>query len=175
MNLRTKVAALATTAAVAGGAGIAFAAWNSTVNGTGSAASRTADTGIGDLTAVAPVTADDLFPGATTSAFVDITNDNPYPVIVTKIYSGASRQSTGGCVVGTVRTDEVADAAGIAREDAAGALVAAGDTARYELTLRMSNTAADNCKSQSFIIGDGANAANAMHADVVSAASDNGF
>lgn len=180
MKLSTKVAALATTAAVSGVAGIAFAAWNSTVNGTGSAASRTHDAGTGDLTAVTPVTADDLYPGATKSAYVSIKNDNPYPVIVTKIYSGSSRESTGGCVVGSVRTDEAANAAGITRNDAAtatiaGNVLAPNETGKYQLTVRMSNGAADNCKSQSFEIGDGANAANAMHADVVSAATANSF
>ena len=174
MKLRTKVAALAVAAASVGTAGIVYAAWTSEATGTGSAASTTSTNGV--ISGVTPlVAANELYPGATLSAFVSITNPNDYPVVVTKIYSGASRQSSGGCVANTVRTDEVANATGITRSDAASAVIAANSSGQYLLTLRMANDAADNCKSQSFVLGDGANSANDMHADVKSAATANGF
>jgi hypothetical protein len=186
MKVRTKIAALGV-AAVSLGTLAAFAAWTSTVDGTGSAKSTTSDPGTGDIVAVTPVVDDDLYPGASKFAYVTIENDNAYPIIVKKIWAGHSEQTSGGCVAGTVRTEAASDAAGLLQNGSTTQRsIAGGASAVYKLTLRMSNSAADNCKSQSFTIGDdatddgtgtGQDSMNttSLHADVESAATNNSF
>lgn len=170
MKFRTKFAALATAAAVTGVAGIAFAAWTSTVDGTGSARATTSDAGTGDLDPVTVVAANDLYPGAVKSTFVTITNDNDYPIEVTKIRAGSSRAS-GACAVDSVRTDEKANAGNAIAQTNASTLIAPDGTGTYELVLRMHNDASNDCKSASFVIGDRTTPANELVAEVRSAAS----
>jgi hypothetical protein len=186
MKLRTKIAVLGVAAASIGTVA-AFAAWTSSVDGTGSAHSKTSDAGTGDISAVTPVVDDDLYPGATKFAYVTIKNDNPYPIIVTKIWAGAS-QAVNGCAANTVRTDAASDATGLLQNGSSTTRIipASPGSAVFKLTLRMSNTATDNCKSQDFVIGDDASddgsgtgqdpvVTTNLHADVESAASANSF
>lgn len=186
MKVRTKVAALGV-AAVSLGTLAAFAAWTSTVDGTGSATSTTSDAGAGDISA-ATVAADDLYPGATKSIYVEIKNDNAYPIVVTKIWPGWSQHTASTCAAGTVRTGAESDNTGLLQNGSATQRKIAGNggTGVYKLTVKMSDNAHNNCKSQTFTIGDDPsddtanNGADAMdttnlHADVVSAASENGF
>lgn len=184
MKLRTKVAALGVAAASIATAGVVYAAWTSTAAGTGSAASTTSQNG--DITGVTPIDDNDLYPGATKSAFVTISNPNDYPIIVTKIWAGSSQATTGGCVAGAVRTDGKAAGAGLTRSDDTGASIPGGESGEFELTVRMSNTAADNCKSQAFTIGDDpaddgtdesedVAVTTNLHAEVESAATGNDF
>lgn len=118
--------------------GVAFAAWTSTGSGTGSAASTTsANSTIAPVTLVA---ADLLYPGATKSTQVTVSNPNAYPVVVTGISAGSS-DAVNGCAAGSVITDAVSNPAGT---------IAPGGTGTYTLTLRMTNNPSDACKSQTF-------------------------
>lgn len=171
MKLRTKVAVLAASATVIGTLGVAYAVWTSEASGTGSAASRTSIDGA--ISPSDPHSSDSLYPGAVESAFVTITNPNDYPVIVTKIYAGSSRVIGTGetaCAADSVRTDEKASATGVAQSDDTTKVIAANGSAEYELVLRMSNDASDNCKSKSFVIGDRVDPTEDLHADIESAA-----
>ena len=157
------------------GTGIAFAAWTSTASGSGSAAS-TADVE-SDITAVTPVEADDLYPGAVKSAFVTITNNNPYPVEVTQIAAGYSAAvGTPACPAATVRTDQLGDGTvALAAEDAE-TVIAGGGAKTFELVLRMSNTATDACKDKTFVLGgNSTDGTGDIVANLRSAATANGF
>lgn len=130
--------------------GVAFAAWTSTGSGSGSAASTTSENST--ITAVTPVVADDLYPGATKSAKVTIDNTNDYPVVVTGISAGSSNLVNTSCAAGSVVTDAVSDASGVTRSDTASAVIAPNSSGTYTLTLRMANSPADACKSQTFTL-----------------------
>lgn len=114
-----------------------------------------------------PIGANDLYPGAVKEAFVTVTNPNPYPIEVTGINAGGSRligAEATACAAGTVRTDAVAPVepgTALTRSDAASTLVAASGSGTYKLVVRMSNSATDTCKNQSFVIGDQTTPANA--------------
>jgi hypothetical protein len=137
--------------------GIAFAAWTSQGTGTGSAASGTsADS---TITAVAPVAADNLYPGAVKSTKVTINNPNPYPIEVTQIAGGYSRSvGSPACDAGSVWTDALGTGAAALAKDGGGTTIpaqvgATPGTATYTLTVRMANDASDNCKTQTFVLG----------------------
>jgi hypothetical protein len=172
IGLGTPIAAVAV-------AGVAYATvlngWTSSGAGTGSAHATTSTDSV--IAGVLPVAANDLYPGASKSAFVTITNPNPYPVIVTSINAAYSRVVNTTCAATTVRTDAVPlNAAGITRSDAASAVIAAGDTGTYQLTVRMSNTADNACKNQSFVLGgDSTDGTGNFTATVISAATAQSF
>lgn len=134
-----------TTAVAAGlvattGLGVAFAAWTSNGSGTGSAASTTSvDSTIAPVQLVA---ADLLYPGATKSTKVTVSNPNAYPVVVTGISAGSSN-AVNGCAAGSVITDAVSNPAGT---------IAPGGSGEYTLTLRMTDDPSDACKSQTFTL-----------------------
>ena len=77
------------------GASVAFAAWSST--GSGSATAQ-ATTSVNSVIA-AGTSAANLFPGATNSVTVTVSNPNPYPVIVTSISAGSSALVNGTCAI----------------------------------------------------------------------------
>lgn len=81
------------------GAGVALAY----VTGTGSSSSAAATLRPGVLTA-APVTATGLYPGATATATVRISNPGPYPMVVTTVSGGAAPAvtGTGTCPAGSI-------------------------------------------------------------------------
>ena len=183
MKLTTKIAVLGVVAASVGTIA-AWAAWNSTVDGTGSAKSTTSDLGTGDITPVTPLDANqDLYPGAVRTTRVSVKNDNLYPIVVTKIYAGSSLAvGDPACPADSVRTDAVGDGTAALTKVGGGTEILGGGSGVYELTLRMKNDPSDNCKSKTFVIGDnaaddgtgsGQDAVSTadLHADVKSAAS----
>ena len=148
LTRRTSVVAAGLVATT--GLGVAFAAWTSNGSGTGSAASTTSvDSTIAPVTLVA---ADLLYPGATKSTKVTVSNPNDYPVIVTGISAGSSNVVNTSCAAGSVITDAVSNAAGVTRSDVASAVIAPQSSGTYTLTLRMANSPDDACKSQTFTL-----------------------
>jgi hypothetical protein len=127
--------------------GLALAAWTSNGSGAGSAASTTSVDS--DITAVTLDVADELFPGATKSTTVNITNPNDYPVIVTAISAGSS-DLVNGCAADSVRTDARSAVAGLLQSDDTTLVIPANDNADYTLVLRMTDDPSDDCKSQTF-------------------------
>jgi hypothetical protein len=174
MRKLTRTAAVTAGVLAATGVGVAFAAWTSSGSGTGSAAA-THDT----ASVIAPVTpalADALYPGATKTTKVTISNPNAYPVVVTKINSGGSRLVNTSCAANTVRTDALGDgSAAVTQSDGTSTVIAPSGSGTYTLTLRMSNDPDNACKDQSFVLGDQANTANDMTALLKSAASAQSF
>jgi hypothetical protein len=71
---------------------LAFAAWNSTGNGSGSAQATTAKA----LTTTAASTTAQLFPGANGDLKITIKNDNGYPVRVTDVAGNGTITSDKG-------------------------------------------------------------------------------
>lgn len=173
MKLSRKVAAFGVAAATFTGAAVVYAAWNSTVDGTGSAQSTTSDSGDNDLSAVAVDAVNDLYPGAVKATQVTVKNDNAYPIEVLQIHAGSSRL-VGTCAADSVRTDALGDGTAAVTKVGSGTVIAAGATGTYELVLRMNNNAADACKSQSFVIGEGGSPTSDLVANVRSAASTTG-
>ncbi len=126
--------------------GVAFAAWTSTGSGAGTAQSTTSANSV-----IAPaVSASDLFPGATKSVTVTISNPNNYPVLVTSIPAGTS-DASGLCAANTVTSDARAlDASGLFQSDGVTKTIAANGSGTYTLTTRMIANPTDDCKSKTF-------------------------
>lgn len=127
--------------------GLAFAAWTSTGAGTVAPKSTT------DVASViAPGTAAaDLYPGATGSVTVTVSNPNPYPVLVNSISAGSSALVNTLCIAGTVTTDaRPTDATGLLQSDGTTKTIAASGSGTYTLVTHMTATAVDACKLQTF-------------------------
>jgi hypothetical protein len=172
-KLTRRTAVIAAGVAVATTASLAFAAWTSNGSGTGTAASTT--DALSAIAGVSPVAADDLYPGATKTAKVTVSNPNSYPVVVTKINAGASRVVNVSCAASTVRTDALGDGTNAVTQSLGGTVIAPGGSGTYTLTLRMSNDPDNTCKSQTFVIGDGTTPTDAMTATLKSAATAQSF
>lgn len=127
--------------------GVAFAAWTSDATGTGEAQSTTSIDSV-----IAPGTsAADLYPGATSSVTVTVSNPNPYPVIVNSISAGSSALENTTCTAGTVTSDaRTVDATGIVQSDNTTKVIAASGSGSYTLVTHMTAGAVDGCKLQTF-------------------------
>jgi hypothetical protein len=127
--------------------GIAVAAWTSSGSGSGAAQSTTSINSV-----IAPGTsAADLYPGATQSVTVTVSNPNPYPVLVNSISAGSSLLVNGTCAAGTVTSDaRPADSTGLLQSDGITKSIAAGGSGSYALTTHMTASAVDACKAQTF-------------------------
>lgn len=138
---------LLTGAALAGG--YAFATWSSSGSGTGEAKSMTAVDSV-----ISPGTnAADLYPGATSSVEVTVSNPNPYAVVVNSISAGSSALVNTTCLAGTVTSDaRTTDPAGLLQADNTTTAIPAGGTGSYELVTHMGATAADSCQGQTFTL-----------------------
>ncbi len=129
---------------------IAVAAWSSTGSGVGAAeASTSADSVISSDEFAA-----DLYPGAVAMITIQITNPNPYPVVVTSI-PGATSDASGDCPVGTVFTEAVGDGSFAVAQTNTETVIGpkVGDTdgsGVYQLTTRMKNDADESCKDAEF-------------------------
>lgn len=88
-------------------------------------------------------------PGADKAVTVNITNPNPYPVIVTGI-SGSSSRSQNGCAAASVYSDGQADATGLVQDDGSTNVVAPTSSAVYRLATHMVDDPSDACKLQTF-------------------------
>jgi hypothetical protein len=128
-------------------AGYAFASWSSNATGSGEAKSTTSI----DSTIAPGTSAADLYPGATGSVTVTVSNPNPYPVVVNSISAGSSALVNSTCTAGTVTTDaRTTDPTGLTQSDGSTKVIAANGSGTYTLTTHMSASAVDACKSQTF-------------------------
>lgn len=148
MRLRTKLAAAgASTALVAGAAGVAFASWSST----GSGAATAKSTHDSPSVIASAAAAADLYPGATKSVTVTVTNPNPYPIVVTSISAGSSDLVNDTCAAGSVTSDARAlDASGLKQSDGTTTKVAPSESGTYMITTHMIVDPTDACKDQAF-------------------------
>ena len=126
--------------------GVAVAAWTSTGSGSGTAQSTTSVNSAVSGTAHPA----DLFPGATKSVTVTITNPNAYPILVTSIPAGTSL-AVSLCAADSVTTDARAlDATGLFQSDGTTKTIAGGGSGVYTLVSHMIADPSDSCKSQTF-------------------------
>jgi len=130
-------------------AGMAFAQWTSSGSGSGTAKSTTSvDSVIATGTSVA-----DLYPGATKSVTVTVSNPNDYPIVVNSISAGSSALVNLTCVAGTVTSDARAiDATGLLQSDGTTKTIAGSGSGTYTLVTHMTAAALDACKSQTFTL-----------------------
>ena len=129
------------------GASVAFAAWSSTGSGSATAQATTSTNSV----IAAGTSAANLYPGATNSVTVTVSNPNPYPVIVNSISAGSSALVNRTCAIGSVTSDaRRTDATGIVQSDLATKRIAASGSGTYTLVTRMIAGALDACKSQTF-------------------------
>ncbi|MEU5258856.1 hypothetical protein [Amycolatopsis sp. NPDC021455] len=118
-------------------AGVAYAAWTSTGAGSGSVTSTTSQ----DSVISSTDTGTALYPGASTTFTVKITNPNDYSVAVNSISAGSSNL-VNGCAAGTVTSAAVTNP---------GTIAGKGE-ATFTLTATMAPTATDACKGQIFTL-----------------------
>ena len=130
-------------------AGYAFAAWTSSGSGSATAKSTTSIDSV-----IAPGSSSpDLYPGATSSVTVTVSNPNPYPVVVNSISAGSSALVNTSCSAGTVTSDaRPTDATGLTQSDGSTKVIAPSGSGTYALATHMSSTAVDACKSQTFTL-----------------------
>ena len=149
MRRRYKIATGAVAVLAFAGGGVAYAAWTSSGSGTGAAAS-THDTP--SSISVGGTPAADLFPGAVNVVTVNVSNPNPYPVIVTSLSAGqAPAVNRGSCAAGTVWSDAKAAAAGVTQTDGT-TTIAPNGTGTFALVGHMAANAVDACKDQTFAL-----------------------
>lgn len=129
--------------------GYAVAAWTSSATGSGEARSTTSVDSV-----ISPgANAADLYPGATSSVEVSISNPNAYPVVVNSISAGSSALVNVTCTAGTVTSDARADnPAGLLQSDGSTTVIPAGGSGTYTLATHMSAAAPESCKSQTFTL-----------------------
>jgi hypothetical protein len=123
--------------------GAVFAAWLATGSGTGQATA-----GVAVDLVVSPATPDDLlYPGSSADVGLEITNPNPYPVLVTSIVGD------GPITSGVAACDDPGNGAGFA--DQSGLWdVDAGQTVQIHLpgAASMALTSPEECQGESFSI-----------------------
>jgi hypothetical protein len=123
--------------------GAVFAAWLATGSGTGQATA-----GVAVDLVVSPATPDDLlYPGGSADVGLEITNPNPYPVLVTSIVGD------GPITSGVAACDDPGNGVGFA--DQSGSWdVSAGQTVQIHLpgAASMSLTSPEECQGESFSI-----------------------
>jgi len=138
VRLSRKLIAIPVVGAGLLGVGIAFAAWTSSGSGSGTAQATDSQNSV----IAAGTSAADLYPGATKSVTVTISNPNAYPVLVNT-----------SCVAGTVTSDvRATDATGLFQSDNSTKTIAAGGSGTYTLVTHMAASAVDACKSQTFAL-----------------------
>lgn len=120
------------------GAGLAFAAYLSSGEGSGQTASSVAANSV-----ISPqANGSQLYPASTTTYTVNVTNPNPYPVRVTSITAASSQAAaSGACPAGTITSPSVANPSGV---------IAPNGTGVYSLVATMSVDPANACQGQSF-------------------------
>lgn len=149
MRLSRKLIAIPVVGAGLLGVGIAFAAWTSSGSGSGTAQATDSQNSV----IAAGTSAADLYPGATKSVTVTISNPNAYPVLVNSISAGSSVLVNTSCVAGTVTSDvRATDATGLFQSDNSTKTIAAGGSGTYTLVTHMAASAVDACKSQTFAL-----------------------
>jgi hypothetical protein len=129
-------------------AGVAFAAWTASGDGSGSATS----TAHVDSVISSDTTGDALYPGADSTFTVTITNPNDYPSIVTSISAGSSNVVNTNCAAGSVTSDARADATGLLQSDGLTKVIDPQDEATFTLDSHMINNPHQACESQTFTL-----------------------
>ena len=131
------------------GASVAFAAWSSTGSGSATAQTTTAANSV----IAAGTSAADLYPGATMSVTVTISNPNPYPVLVNSISAGSSSALTSPtCAAGAVTTDARTDGTGLFQSNGSTKSIAAGGSGTYVLATHMIASPTDGCQTRTFAL-----------------------
>jgi hypothetical protein len=147
VKTRTIVAVLTVSVVLIAAAGVAVAAWQST--GSGAASLHTATAQNSTISAVSAVA---LYPGASKTALVSVTNPNPYPVVVTAISAGTSAAQTGSlgtCPANSVTSDALAPiggAVGVLQSDGTTMTIPPSGSASYQLTTHMVANADNACQ-----------------------------
>ncbi|GAA4836345.1 LEA type 2 family protein [Actinomycetospora corticicola] len=135
-NNRKRLAVLGGVLLVLAGAGVAFAAYLSTGEGSGATTSSVAvNSTIASASKGTP-----LYPGSSTPYTVTINNPNPYPVKVVGIGASTS-DKVGTCPAGTVTSPAVANPTGT---------IAPGASGTYTLTATMVADPDNTCQGQTF-------------------------
>jgi hypothetical protein len=147
MHMPKKAIAIPVAVGLVVAGGIAYAAWTSSGSGTAAARSTTSLNSV-----IAPGdNAADLYPGATMTVTVSITNPNSYPIVINSISGGSSDLVNTTCAAGTVTSDaRPTDATGLVQSDTTTKTIAPNGTGIYTLTTHMATSATDACKSQTF-------------------------
>ncbi len=130
-------------------AGVAWAAWTSSASGSGTAQSTTS---INSVIAAGTYAAE-LFPGASKTVTVTISNPNDYPILVTSISAGSAGVVNTSCVTGTVTSSaRTLDATGLLQSNGSTKTIAANGSGTYTLATAMTAGAVDACKNQIFTL-----------------------
>ena len=88
-----------------GGAGVGYAAWSSTANGSSQARSTSAV----DLTVTAATGTADLYPGGTGAVYFTVENPNPYPVHLTAAdFATVTSDSEATCPASNITVNDQA-------------------------------------------------------------------
>lgn len=140
-NIKRSAVIGGTTLALVGG-GIAFAAWTSTGNGSGTA-TAISDAGL-------TVSADDvsgLYPTGSVAVTATVKNNNPYKVALDSIVVGDITSDVAGCDATSVSAPD---------NEAPGKTLSAagepGDSASFPFAVSMSNDAPDECQGAVFTV-----------------------
>jgi hypothetical protein len=149
LSTRSRLAALCAVAATLVGAGLVFAAWTTSGNGSGYAKAGSAQS----LTTVdaSATTSATLYPGATGDLTVKLSNPNAYPVRVTSVSLNGSNADIApdgahsGCTTTGV---SFSNQSGLSID------VPANGTAQATLpgSVSMSNASVDGCQGATFTI-----------------------
>jgi hypothetical protein len=137
-------------------AGIAGAVWTSpTGSGNSSATGYTAVAA--NITAQSTndnsAAAKSLYPGASVTNTVTITNPNPYPIVVTDITQGAGNSASGSCAAGTVNFATRTNSSGLPQSGGTTTAIAAnGGTGTYDVVVTMASTADNACQGLTFTL-----------------------
>jgi hypothetical protein len=127
-------------------ASVAFAAWTATGSGSGYAKATTAQalTTV-DVSATTPAT---LYPGATGTVKLSISNPNPYPVTVSSVTGSGTITSDKGAACNASTGVTYTDQTGLSLS------VPAAGSATFPLTnaVSMSNASDDSCQGAVFTI-----------------------
>ena len=143
-----KLSVIAVSVAATSAVGVAFAAWTSGGLGSASASANTSKESV----ITAATFAADLFPGATKSVTVSVSNPNDYPVVVTQISDGASA-AVNGCSAGSVLSTGLGtdtSSTAVAQDAGAGTVIPANGSGIYRIQTKMIGDATNACKAQNF-------------------------
>jgi hypothetical protein len=142
---RRAIAAVVLGLAIGSGA-LAMAAWTTSGNGTGySKATSASPLALGDASGA---TTADLYPGATGTAYVQVTNPNPYPVTVTSAIGNGAITSNKGSACNASTGVTYTDQTGLSQ------VIAPGATSTIALpgAVAMSNGSDNSCQGAIFSI-----------------------
>jgi hypothetical protein len=144
-----KISIVGGTVGVLMAGGIAYAAWTSEGQGTGSAIAGSAT----DLN-VSSAEVSGLYPTVSIPAVVDITNPNPYDVTLSSLeFTGATADAGHStCNAGSVTVADLTALSDVVQKDS-------GNIVHKDVVVTMSNAATDACQGATFTLHYTANGA----------------